>query len=47
MLQLPDDLGGIPTNGSGLDLTPDVMDKLGVEGPQGKRSVWVNWEFAQ
>ena len=30
---------------TGIDLTPAVMDALGIPGPKGTRSTKVDWEF--
>jgi RHS repeat-associated protein len=42
-----DDYGRIPSQPAGIDLTPAVMNALGITGPTGTRSATVTWEFVQ
>lgn len=37
--------GEVPTNSAGIDLTPEVMTALGIQGPINTRSTTVDWQF--
>jgi RHS repeat-associated protein len=42
-----DQLGRVPTNPAGIDLTPATMNALGVPGSPGTRQAPVNWDFVK